>query len=96
MKQKIVLAAAVVAGLLAAFLTGSYISSRERALQAEKEAFNRLYNDYYIEPGAEMVRVYDWSSTFGSLVEGEYTLEIDLLTEGESEGKTYRIPFEIT
>ncbi len=56
----------------------------------------RLYNDYYIEPGAEMVRVYDWSSTFGSLVEGEYTLEIDLLTEGESEGKTYRIPFEIT
>lgn len=41
MKQKIILAAAVVAGLLAAFLTGSYISSRERALQAEKEAFNR-------------------------------------------------------
>lgn len=39
MKQKIVLAASVLVGLLAAFLTGSYIASRERALAAEKAAF---------------------------------------------------------
>lgn len=41
MKQKIILAISVLLGLLAAFMTSSYISSRERALQAEKDAFNR-------------------------------------------------------
>ena len=41
MKQKIILAASVAIGLLAAFLTGSYISAKERALQEEKTAFAR-------------------------------------------------------
>ncbi len=41
MKQKIVLAAAVLIGLLAAFITGSYISSKERQLAEEKAAFDK-------------------------------------------------------
>lgn len=41
MKQKVILAVSVLIGLIAAFMTASYISSRERALQAEKAAFNR-------------------------------------------------------
>lgn len=41
MKQKVILAISVLLGLLAAFMTSSYISSRERALQAERDAFNR-------------------------------------------------------
>ncbi len=41
MKQKIVLVVAVVLGLLAAFLTGSYISAKERQLAEEKAAFNK-------------------------------------------------------
>lgn len=41
MKQKVILAISVILGLLAAFMTASYIAARERALQAEKDAFNR-------------------------------------------------------
>ncbi len=41
MKQKIILAVSVLAGVLAAFMAGSYISARERALQADKDAFER-------------------------------------------------------
>ena len=39
MKQRIVLACAVAAGLLGAFAAGSYLASKEAALQAEREAF---------------------------------------------------------
>ena len=42
MKQKIILAVSVLLGLIAAFLTGSYISSKENALREEKAAFNRV------------------------------------------------------
>lgn len=41
MKQQIILAISVVAGLLAAFLTGTYISSQRQALAREKAAFDR-------------------------------------------------------
>lgn len=41
MKQKIILAAAVLIGLLAAFVTGSYISAKERQLAEEKAAYER-------------------------------------------------------
>ncbi len=41
MKQKIILVISVVIGLLAAFVTGSYIASKERALKEEQERFNR-------------------------------------------------------
>ncbi len=39
MKQKIVLVASVIVGLLAAFITGSYISSKEEALLQQQAAF---------------------------------------------------------
>lgn len=41
MRQKIIFIGSLVAGLVAAFLTGSYVRSRERALEAEKAAFDR-------------------------------------------------------
>lgn len=41
MKQKIILLLSVLSGLLAAFLTGTYISSQRQALEREKAAFDR-------------------------------------------------------
>ncbi|MEG1479567.1 MAG: Flp pilus assembly protein CpaB [Kiritimatiellia bacterium] len=41
MKQKIILAASILIGLLAAFLSGQYIASKERDLAREKEAFDK-------------------------------------------------------
>lgn len=41
MKQKIILLLSVLAGLIAAFLTGSYISAQKQALEREKSAFDR-------------------------------------------------------
>ncbi len=41
MKQKIVLILAVIAGLIAAFLTGTYISAQKQALERERMAFER-------------------------------------------------------
>ncbi len=41
MKQKIILILSVVAGLIAAFLTGSYISAQKQALAREKAAFEQ-------------------------------------------------------
>ena len=41
MKQKIVLVLAVIAGLIAAFLTGTYISAQKQALERERMAFER-------------------------------------------------------
>ncbi len=43
MKQKIILAASVVIGLIAAFLTGSYIAARERDVQALRRNLERRY-----------------------------------------------------
>ncbi len=40
MKQKVVLIISVVVGLVAAFVTGSYIASKERALQEQQAKFN--------------------------------------------------------
>ena len=62
--------------------------------EIDKEA--QLHGNNYMPAGGELVLVYDWSNSYGSLVEGEYVLEIPLLAEGEKEGKIYRIPFEIT
>ncbi len=62
--------------------------------EIDKDA--QLHGNNYMPPGGELVLVYDWSKTYGSLVEGEYVLEIQLLADGEKEGKTYRIPFEVT
>ncbi len=41
MKQKIILAISVLVGLLAAFMTGTYIASKEHALKEEQALFNR-------------------------------------------------------
>ena len=62
--------------------------------EIDKEA--QLHGNNYMPAGGELVLVYDWSNSYGSLIEGEYVLEIPLLAEGEKEGKIYRIPFEIT
>ncbi len=43
MKQKIILAASVIVGLLAAFLTRTYIASRERAVEEELAQLNQRY-----------------------------------------------------
>ena len=61
--------------------------------EIDKEA--QLHGNNYVPAGGELLLVYDWSKTYGSLVEGKYVLEIQLLADGEKEGKTYRIPFEI-
>ncbi len=53
MKQKIVLAASVAIGLLAAFLTGSYIAARERAVEAERAALARRYRTVDVVVPAE-------------------------------------------
>lgn len=41
MKQKLILILSVLAGLIAAFLTGTYISAQKQALEREKYAFER-------------------------------------------------------
>lgn len=48
MKQKIILAAAVLIGLLAAFLTGSYIASQKRALAEHKAKYDKMNREVQV------------------------------------------------
>lgn len=64
------------------------ISDIDRAVQ--------LSGNNYMPAGGQLVLNYDWSDTYGSLLNGEYVLEISLLADGEKEGKIYRVIFEVT
>ena len=74
-----------------------YDESREPRVELLREIDQtaRLYNNYHMDPGGELVLVYDWSRSYGPLLEGTYVIEIDLLADNESEGKVYRAEFEI-
>lgn len=55
----------------------------------------QLQGNNYMPPGGTLELAYDWSDSYGSLLEGEYVLEISLLAENEKKGKIYRVKFEI-
>lgn len=67
-----------------------------RELIGDLDRDAQIHGNNYMPPGGELTLVYDWSDTYGSLVDGEYVLEIPLLAEGEKDGKIYRIKFEIS
>lgn len=59
----------------------------------DKEA--RLSKNYYVKAGETMLLPFDWSQEYGPLLEGSYAIEIELLADGETEGKSYHVEFEI-
>lgn len=55
----------------------------------------KLDKNYHMEPGESIVLTFKWSDIYGSLLEGDYAIEIDLLTEGDSQAVPYRASFTI-
>ena len=75
-----------------------YDESRDpRVLLLRKfDTETQMHGEHYMPPSGKLVLVFDWSNDYGSLIEGEYVLEVDLLADNEREGKVYRVKFEIT
>lgn len=49
----------------------------------------------YVKAGETMTLQFDWSNDYGHLPKGDYTLELELIADGEKEGKSYSVPFTI-
>lgn len=56
----------------------------------------KLDKNYHMEPGQMLTLKFNWNDIYGSLLEGDYVIEVDILTEGEEEAIPYRVPFTIS
>lgn len=56
----------------------------------------KLANNYRMEPGETLTLKYNWSEKLGSLLEGNYSIEIDLLPDDGTPATSYIARFEIT
>ena len=56
----------------------------------------KIDKNYHMEPGQSITLTYKWVDFYGSLLEGDYAIEVDLLTEGEETAVPYRATFTIT
>lgn len=56
----------------------------------------KVDKNYHMEPGESITLKYRWVDFYGYLLEGDYAIEVDLLTEGEHEAVPYRATFTIT
>lgn len=55
----------------------------------------RLHNISHIEPGETLELKFNWRESYGSLLEGHYAIEIDLLPDGGGDASSYRAEFVI-
>ena len=55
----------------------------------------RLSKNNYVKAGETLQLELDWTDLYGYLLEGQYSIEIEMLADGEKEGKTYHADFEI-
>lgn len=55
----------------------------------------KLGKNYHMEPGESIELKYKWTDVYGSLLEGSYAIEIDLLAEGAESAESYRAAFVI-
>lgn len=51
--------------------------------------------NYYVKAGETMMLELNWRDKYGFLPDGKYVVEIELLADGEKEGKTYHASFEL-
>lgn len=85
------------AGRSYAFVYKLYDESEEprKVLLREFDLEARLAKNYYVKAGETMMLELNWRDNYGHLPEGIYAVEIELLADGEKEGKTYHATFEI-
>lgn len=55
----------------------------------------RVKKNYHVAAGGTLELVLDWREKFGSLLEGKYAIEIELLADGSDTPRTCRAEFEI-
>lgn len=85
------------AGRSYAFVYRLYDESSEprKMLLREFDTEAKLSKNYYVKAGETMLLEINWRTKFGYLPEGQYAIEIEMLADGEKEGKTYHTTFEI-
>lgn len=85
------------AGRSYAFVYKLYDESEEprKVLLREFDLNAKLSKNYYVKAGETLMLELNWRDSFGHLPEGIYGVEIELLADGEKEGKTYHAEFEI-
>ena len=64
-------------------------------LLKELDLESKLAKNYYMEPGGTLQITYNWSDSYGSLLEGSYAVEIDLLPDDGTPATSYLAPFVI-
>ena len=55
----------------------------------------KLAKNYRMEPGETLELKYNWRDKYGSLLEGSYELEIDLLPDDGTPAMSFSAPFVI-
>ena len=55
----------------------------------------RLTMNNYVKAGETLMLELNWRDLYGNLLEGKYSIEMEMLADGEKEGKTYHADFEI-
>ena len=55
----------------------------------------KIAKEYHLEPGETKEYQYSWRDTYGSLLEGTYSLEIDLLPDDGAPTMSYSAQFVI-
>lgn len=70
-------------------------SAPRRELLRELDEEARIAGNYHMDPGGSLTLVYNWRESYGSLLDGSYVLEIDLLPEDGTPAKAYSASFVI-
>lgn len=70
-------------------------NGRESVLFRVTDTEARVKKNYHMDAGGSLDLVCDWTKQYGSLLEGKYAIEIDLLADGSENAKAFRAEFEI-